>query len=186
MFTVWMSFNMFWNGFTQHSFTFWQILLIKFHVKKNQTFDNWYVKPAAMKCVWELAHWELGEIVCLNFFETLPRSLVGEKNEKKKHIASLTVSSKTRTWQISEKPENPTITGTFLWFCSELMVQGCLFDYMRIPNQGSINLTLTCQFFSLGAERGRERTAPQVIRLVLMSFQHLDWLYKCNISELGL
>jgi len=39
-------------------------------------------------------------------FETLPRSLVGEKNSKEKPMASLTVSSKTRTLQISEKPEN--------------------------------------------------------------------------------
>jgi hypothetical protein len=39
-------------------------------------------------------------------FETLPRSLVGEKKSKEKPMASLTVSSKTRTLQISEKPEN--------------------------------------------------------------------------------
>jgi hypothetical protein len=86
--------------------------------------------------------------------------LKAEKKKKKNLWLVLQSLSNLGPDRFQKNPRIPHHWNIFSIFSELMMVQGCLFDFMRIPNQGSIYPTLTCQFFSLGAERERERELP--------------------------
>ncbi len=119
-------------------------------------------------------------------FETLPRSLESGKKKKEKPMACLTVSFKSGTWQISEKPENsPSLEHFFNFFRIDDGSRLFVWFYENPQSRVHIpNLNLPVLFFGCW-KRERERTAPQVIRLVLISFSILTG-YTSAISELRL
>jgi len=121
--------------------------------------------------------WNLAQVSCR------------QKKLKEKPMPRLTVSSKTRTWQISEKPENsPSLEHSLISF----RVDGSrLFVWLYENSHSRVhipNLNVPVLFFrgwKRERERERERTTPQVIRLVFISLSILTG-YSSAISELGL